>query len=179
MLNFLWKQCILKEDNACNRQKLTRHPGMSTADAGEYLPLSLAHQTFLKKRKVWLGRLSLWDWRKKRPGCLYFFQPITIVLGGATATVRLQKYCRGETGFGVTRPQKYHLQDANHGRKMATSPQDQTPQKLVKDVLKTATQPEVVGQDFSGWLVPPNERLIYAANFRPLRLHPGYLARHM
>jgi len=83
----------------------------------------------------------------------------------------LQKYCRGETGFGVTRPQKYRLQDANHGRKMATSPQDQTPQKLVKHVLKTATQPEVVGRDFSGWLVPPNERLIYAANFCPLRLN--------
>ncbi|MDF4386710.1 hypothetical protein P3452_24130, partial [Vibrio parahaemolyticus] len=33
---------------------------------------------------------------KTRPGCLYFFQPITIVLGGATATVRLQKYCRGK-----------------------------------------------------------------------------------
>ncbi|MDF4345946.1 hypothetical protein P3386_24210, partial [Vibrio parahaemolyticus] len=71
------------------------------------------------------------------PAFFYFFQPITIVLGGATATVCSQKYCQGETGFGVTRPQKYHLQDANHGRKMATSPQDQTPQKLVKDVLKT------------------------------------------
>ncbi|MDF4264910.1 hypothetical protein P3454_25890, partial [Vibrio parahaemolyticus] len=82
----------------------------------------------------------------------------------------LVKILPGETGFGVTRPQKYRLQDANHGRKMATSPQDQTPQKLVKDVLKTATQPEVVGRDFSGWLIPPNERLIYPANLRPLRL---------
>jgi len=43
----------------------------------------------------------------------------------------------GGTGFGVTCPQKYRLQDANHGRKMATSLQDQTPQKLVKHVLKT------------------------------------------
>jgi len=45
----------------------------------------------------------------------------------------------GKTGFGVTHPQKYRLQDANHGRKMATSLQNQTPQKLLKDVLKTAT----------------------------------------
>jgi len=113
--------------------------------------------------------------RKERSGWadshfFYFFKPITIVMWRCNSNGALAKILPGETGFGVTRPQKYRLQDANHGRKMATSPQDQTPQKLVKDVLKTATQPEVVGRDFSGWLVPPNERLIYAVNFRPLRL---------